>query len=168
MKREYSKATVAIERTSKRKKHLDRLTRDAIAALEAGMTYGQYKALHPHTPDEDDEKKELEVDPDSVVATCEYCGEQFVKPKWKTAKRFCCVTCQNRYNAHKQEKIRKQEQNGRTAICVICGATFTVDHACRKYCSTECYAEGQRKRNQERRQRIKEQQEKEAAENGRI
>ena len=156
-------AQVGVERTSgKKKQKLDRLTRDAIAAQEAGMSYGQYKALHPHTPDEDDEE-ELVIDPDSVVAACEYCGEQFVKRKTNTAKRFCCITCQNRYNARKQEAIRKQAQIGRTGVCVTCGATFTLDYGSRKYCSPECYAEGQRKRERARRAKQKE---KEAAKNG--
>lgn len=157
-------ASVGVERTPKRKsrKKLDRLTRDAIAAQEAGMSYGQYKALHPHTPDEDDEK-DREIDPDSVVAVCEFCGDRFIKRKNQTAKRFCGATCQNRYNHHKNMEKKRQAQIGRTATCATCGATFTLDWGNRKYCSPECFAEGQRKRAQERRAQ---QREKEAAENG--
>lgn len=42
----------------RRKKPMDNLTRDAIAAQKAGMSYGKYKALHPNTRD-DDEKEEI-------------------------------------------------------------------------------------------------------------
>lgn len=58
---------LASERTKRKKgKKLDRLTRDAIAAQEAGMSYGQYKALHPHTPDEDEEPTP-EEDADEII-----------------------------------------------------------------------------------------------------
>lgn len=40
------------------KKPFDRLTADAIAAEKAGMSYGKWKALYPHTP-EPEEKKQL-------------------------------------------------------------------------------------------------------------
>lgn len=157
-------AQVGVERTSRKKrKKLDRLTRDAIAAQEAGMSYGQWKALHPHTPNEDDEE-ELVMEPDSVVAVCEFCGDRFIKQKNNTTKKFCCITCQNRYNHHKRMEKRRQEQIGRTAVCATCGATFTLDWGNRKYCSPECFAEGQRKRAKELRERHKK--EKEAAENG--
>ena len=71
---------VGIEKTKKPGKKLDRLTRDAIAAQQAGMSYGQWKAMHPHTPDEDDEGG-VAIEPDSVVAICEFCGDRFIKRK---------------------------------------------------------------------------------------
>lgn len=140
-------ATVGVERTPKRKNHkkLDRLTRDAIAAQEAGMSYGKWKAQHPHTPDEDDEE-ERDIDPDSVIATCEGCGEQFVKFKWQTAKRFCCSTCQNKYNRQKRDREKKRAKPGKPAVCPICGADFMADYQHRIYCTSECYAESQRRK----------------------
>jgi endogenous inhibitor of DNA gyrase (YacG/DUF329 family) len=137
-------ATVGVERTSRRKrKKLDRLTRDAIAAQEAGMSYGKWKALHPHTPDEDDEE-EQEITPGAVIANCEYCGEKFVKTT--KAKRFCCATCQNRYNHEKRQREKKRAQPGKPAVCPICGADFMADYQHRIYCSSECYAESQRQK----------------------
>ena len=142
-------ARVGVERTSRRKrKKLDRLTRDAIAAQEAGMSYGQWKALHPHTPDEDDEKGQ-DLDPDSVVATCEHCGERFVKFKWQTTRRFCGAECQKNYNSKKRREKARQQAIGRTAVCPICGADFLVNYQHRIYCGPECYAEGQRQRNRD-------------------
>lgn len=141
-------ASVGVERTPKRKsrKKLDRLTRDAIAAQEAGMSYGQYKALHPHTPDEDDEK-EPQITPGAEIAICEYCGEKFVKTM-KT-KKFCSSTCQGRYNTKKKAEKNRQEAIGRTAVCPICGADFVADYQHRIYCSSECYAESQRQKKRE-------------------
>lgn len=141
-------ASVGVERTPKRKnrKKLDRLTRDAIAAQEAGMSYGKWKAQHPHTPDEDDE--EQEIIPDAVVANCEYCGEKFIQTR-KT-KRFCGATCQNRYNHEKRQREKKRAQPGKPAVCPICGADFMADYQHRIYCGSECYAESQRRKSNER------------------
>ena len=146
-----------------KKKHLDRLTRDAIAAQKAGMSYGKYKTLHPHTPDEDDEE-ELVADPGTVIAICERCGGKFIRPRGKTNKRFCSSVCQSRYNEEKKRQQQKMERAGNPASCIICGASFVVDQQHKKYCSPECYAEGQRKRAKELRERYK--REKEAAEHG--
>jgi hypothetical protein len=143
-------ATVGVERTSRRKrKKLDRLTRDAIAAQEAGMSYGQWKALHPHTPDEDDEN-EQELDPDKEVAVCEHCGQRFIKSKRQTTRRFCGADCQKNYNSKKRREKARQEAIGRTAVCPICGADFLANYQHRIYCSPECFAEGQRQRNKDR------------------
>lgn len=143
-------ARVGVERTSRRKrKKLDRLTRDAIAAQEAGMSYGKWKALHPHTPDEDDEK-EQELDTDKEVAVCEYCGERFVKFKWQKTRRFCGAICQNKSNHEKRQREKKRTQPGKPAVCPICGADFMADYQHRIYCSSECYAESQRRKSNER------------------
>lgn len=150
MQLEKSPSYVGTEKTKRPRKKLDRLTRDAIAAQEAGMSYGQYKVQHPHTPDEDEEeKKELEIDPDSVVAVCEYCGEQFAKPKNNKVKRFCSAACQNRYNTKKRTEKARQEAIGRPATCPVCGTSFIANHHSRIYCSTECFSKSQRERNRD-------------------
>ena len=115
------------------------------------MSYGKWKVLHPHTPDEDDEGTEL--DPDKVVETCEYCGTQFVKFKWQNTRRFCGSNCQKNFNTKKKRDKARQEAIGRTAACLICGANFQVDYQHRVYCGPECYAEGQRQRSKERERR---------------
>jgi endogenous inhibitor of DNA gyrase (YacG/DUF329 family) len=144
-------ASVGVERTPKRKnrKKLDRLTRDAIAAQEAGMSYGNWKAQHPHTPDEDDEEEQA-IESDSVVATCEQCGEKFVKFKWQTTRRFCGADCQKKYNSKKRREKERQQAIGKPAVCPICGADFLADYQHRIYCSSECYAESQHRRAKER------------------
>lgn len=161
-------ASVGVERTSRRKrKKLDRLTRDAIAAQEAGMSYGKWKAQHPHTPDEDDEEEGLEIDPDSEVATCERCGERFVKLKWQKTKRFCSYRCQDRQYHEKKQQEKKRTKPGKPAVCPICGADFVADYQHRIYCSSECYAESQRQKNSRNASR-REKQKKEGAENGNV
>ena len=142
-------ARLGVERApGKKRKKLDRLTRDVLAAEAAGMSYGKWKVLHPHTPDEDEEE-EQEMDPDSVVVNCEYCGERFVKSKNNQAKRFCSANCQKNYNTAKRREKARQEAIGRPAVCRVCGADFMADYQHRVYCSSECYAEGQRKRQKE-------------------
>lgn len=39
------------------RKPFDRLAADAIAAEKAGMSYGKWKVLHPHTPDPEEKKR---------------------------------------------------------------------------------------------------------------
>jgi endogenous inhibitor of DNA gyrase (YacG/DUF329 family) len=143
-------ARLGIERTPRKKrKKLDRLTRDVLAAEAAGMSYGKWKVLHPHTPDEDEEE-EQEMDPDSVVVNCEYCGERFVKSKNNQTRKFCSANCQKNYNNKKRREKARQEAIGQPAVCPICGVDFMADYQHRIYCSTECFAEGQRRRAKER------------------
>lgn len=142
-------ARLGIERTpGKKRKKLDRLTRDVLAAEAAGMSYGKWKALHPHTPDEDEEE-EQEMDPDSVVVNCEYCGERFVKSKNNQTRKFCSANCQKNYNNKKRREKARQEAIGQPAVCPICGVDFMADYQHRIYCSTECFTEGQRRRAKE-------------------
>lgn len=63
---------------------MDKLTKSAIAARRAGLTYGQYMAMQPPYV-----KPEV---PDGWKR-CEYCGKGF-KPV--QGKRFCDVECRER------------------------------------------------------------------------
>ena len=151
----YDKLTqLGTERPRKRKKPLDRLTRDAIAAQNAGMSYGKYTALHPHTPDEDDEVEGLEqITTGMVLATCLHCGQPFEK-KRNNNKKYCCADCRN---AAKGKKVREtRARPGKPAVCRICGKEFLADYQHRVYCCKECYAEGQRRRQKELKEQYKE------------
>lgn len=168
-------ARVGVERTRKKKgKKLDRLTRDAIAAQKAGMSYGKYKALHPHTPEEDDETdpaedadetpkpKPIKLQPNQRRGTCAHCGQPFVMGFKQSNKLYCSPVCRIKHgNGIKSAQRRK---TGVPAVCPVCGAEFITDHQHRVYCSSECYAEGQRKRKKELYEREREK--KEAAKNG--
>lgn len=172
-----SEATrLGVERTRKRKnrKPLDRLTRDALAAEKAGMSYGKYKALHPHTPEEGDEiEPEEEVDekpkpiklgPNQRLGTCAHCGQPFVLGFKQSNKLYCSSACRIKHGNDVKNARRKKP--GVPAVCPICGADFVTDHQHRIYCSSECFAESKRRRNKEEYEREKKK--KEAAKNGSI
>lgn len=145
-------ARVGVERTgSKRKKPLDRLTRDVLAAEAAGMSYGKYKATHPYTPEEDDEEEEEVPNPDEVLCTCVNCGQPFVKLKSRTNKLFCSTPCQLQYNNKKRYDAMKSARPEKPTACRVCGKIFLADYQHRIYCSTECYRKGQTAREAERR-----------------
>lgn len=172
-------AQVGVERTPKKKrKKLDRLTRDAIAAQEAGMSYGKWKTQHPHTPDEDEEPTP-EEDADEIIkpapialrpgqrlGTCAQCGQPFACSARQTNKLYCSVECRIKKNNDAKNARRKRNKPGKPAVCPVCGADFIADYHSRIYCSTECYTESQRKRNRERWKQHRKDVKKEAAENG--
>ena len=148
---------MAVEKPKKtrKKKHLDRLTRDAIAAQKAGMTYGKYKALHPHTPEEDDEDETtaplpVSACPEKSVVTCKQCGRSFTVGPKQTNKLYCSDECREKHSKSRNNARRRRPQPGKTVTCRICGADFVTTAHNRAYCSTECYAESQRRRNAER------------------
>lgn len=158
-------AQVGVERTSRKKrKKLDRLTRDAIAAQEAGMSYGQWKALHPHTPEEDDEQEEepapapapIKLGPNQRLGTCAHCGKPFALGFKQQNKLYCSTDCRIKHGNDARNDRRKRNKPGRHAVCPICGADFVAGVHNRIYCSTECYAEGQRRKNRARYDQYKE------------
>lgn len=105
-------ARVGIERTRKRKTPLDRLTRDAIAAEKAGMSYGKYKAMHPHTPDEGEEAPEPpkpKVDPDKYERVCTVCGKTFYL-RTKVHKKYCGDYCRQLGKSHREQLLREKKK----------------------------------------------------------
>lgn len=86
---------------------MDRLSRDSCAALAAGMSYGKYKALHPHTEGPDG----IENIPRArVEIKCAWCGA-IVMTKDKRRK-YCSVSCMQ--NASKK-RVREEYENRRRA-----------------------------------------------------
>lgn len=65
----------------------DRLSMDSSAALAAGMSYGQYKALHPHTEFEAPARKPRRVVP---MIECDVCGVIF---RSRHGKKCCSEEC---------------------------------------------------------------------------
>ena len=96
---------------------MDRLTRDSIAAQRAGMTYGKWKMLHPHTeeadlPDEIKVPRKKEEKP-RQVKLCKICGKPIINSRTKgsgSQKRlYCSRECA--YEAikmHERERYRKK------------------------------------------------------------
>ena len=67
---------------------MDRLTMDSIAAQRARMTYGKWKALHPHT--------EVVVALDADAKLCKICGKPFglrVKGAGGRNQIYCSPEC---------------------------------------------------------------------------
>lgn len=62
----------------------DRLSLDSAAAIKAGMSYGQWKALHPHTEGESykiAKKKQI---------PCAFCGKLFDVAQ---NRKYCSMEC---------------------------------------------------------------------------
>lgn len=78
---------------------MDNLSRMAVLATNAGMSYGQWMALQGDTKPERTEEKEL---PDGWQK-CEWCGAAF-KLKTNKGKRFCDASCQRQANDTKRRK----------------------------------------------------------------
>lgn len=162
-------ARIGIERTEQKKgKKLDRITRTVIAAQKAGMSYGMYKALHPHTPDDDqDETTDIYPEylrPGNRVKNCAQCGKQFAVMPMRANKQYCSPECQIKHSNNARKARKAREKKIMHGVCPICGADFVKEHKSRIYCSEECFRENERRRNRERRARKKE---KEAANNER-
>ena len=80
---------------------MDQLTMDCIAAQKAGMSYGMWKALHPHTRVE---PPKPEVAPVSEVPRyCLTCGE-LLSPYDHRNKLYCCPEC-----SYEAKKARGRE-----------------------------------------------------------
>ena len=88
---------------------MDNLARDAMLAKQAGMSYGQWKAMQPKQ-----EKNPDEI-PDGWLV-CAYCGKPF-KPKTKRPMKYCEAYCANKANYDREknaERVRKcREKNDR-------------------------------------------------------
>lgn len=80
---------------------MDNLSKDSTAALEAGMSYGQYKALHPHT----------RHDPKPITQRnrpCRWCGSQ-IPSKLHLNVKYCSPECtQAAINARSRNKYREK------------------------------------------------------------
>ena len=76
-------------------------------AKQAGLSYGQWKALQPVVP-----IKAEKIEPPKEWKTCPLCGTKFPE---KGGKRFCNYECQHRaqeIHQYEYKKRKKAEQNG--------------------------------------------------------
>ncbi len=76
-------------------KTVDHLAQDAARALAAGMSYGKWKAMHPHTVEQMPEKEE-------DIRRCPICGREI--PESKHFQRYCSKEC-----AYEAVKIKNRE-----------------------------------------------------------
>lgn len=87
-----------------RKKVMDKLAQDAAAALAAGMSYGQWKAMQTNRVCEN--QKEI---PEGWLV-CKCCGKPF-KPKTKRPQLYCEHSCQRQAaDERSRERVAQRKQ----------------------------------------------------------
>lgn len=100
---------LGIERTSTRRKKgtLDNLTRDALAAEAAGMSYGAWKAQHPHTGSDPAPGPDV----GRRIITCANCGKEIVVLTAR-GRKYCSENCRQEYQRQKEKAKKEAEENG--------------------------------------------------------
>lgn len=121
------------------------LERDMAAAAAAGMSYGQYKALHPNTAPPkkeermlapDDPIKKPRAEPRQVYTyTCAVCGQPFETNNKKS--KYCSDKCVNKA-AMERRRARKRPNAPAKKVCPVCGEAFMADSHQRVYCGIKC------------------------------
>jgi hypothetical protein len=81
---------------------MDNLARDAMLARQAGLSYGQWKAMQEPV------KPVKEKIPEGWYV-CRYCGKPF-KPRVKRTQKYCEWICMQRAQ-REREKRRKAERS---------------------------------------------------------
>lgn len=118
---------------------MDRLTKDSLSASKAGMSYGKWKALHPHTEHEEKD--------DGTVRRCIVCGKKL----YGRQRFYCGHNCYQKKDYDKKKVKRAAEYATRKIViknCRVCGAEFEYP-ARRKYCSEKCANEARVNRERE-------------------
>ena len=82
---------------------MDRLTLDCIASRKAGMTYGKWKAIHPHT-----EVEEPEAPKTGPRKLCGICGQEI--PSSYKGKLYCGVICAAEANRARNREFGKRKR----------------------------------------------------------
>ena len=77
------------------KKEMDQLTKDAVAARKAGMTYGKYIAM----------TKPVNTVPEEegYRHTCAHCGVEFIT-RYRRLRKFCSDQCRYAYYSTQKQK----------------------------------------------------------------
>lgn len=83
----------------------DKLSMDSSAALAAGMSYGQWKALHPHTSGTAHKRKKKE----QII--CAFCGKPFDVGH---GRKYCSFDCYSQKNAIAARERYKAKRGGAT------------------------------------------------------
>lgn len=114
------------------------------------MSYGKWKALHPHTEHEEKD--------DGTGRRCIVCGKKL----YGHQRLYCGHNCDQKKSYKKTKEKRAAEYAAREIVikhCQICGAEFEYP-ARRKYCGEKCAAQAHinraREYSQEKYSRIKE------------
>lgn len=106
-----------IKEKRSRKRHMDNLDVDALAATKAGMSYGKYKALPPAR----------QAALRSMVAAATPAKEEKPANEEKTAP----APMPKPFTPKGPPQVRE-------CVCPICGTPFTTMKKNQKYCSDKC------------------------------
>ena len=96
------RASMGCETPSRRCKPKDNLALDAMDALEAGMSYGKWKATHPETKAANESrlgkppKRQYTETPRVYEYICRGCGKKFTTSQ--KMRRYCDDRCKHRKN----------------------------------------------------------------------
>lgn len=117
------------------KKPFDRLAADAIAAEKAGMSYGKWKAFHPHTPEPEPEKKvvPVHIKGEPIVKKCLCCGAEFVVVGHNACRKYCDDTCRDRAAMRRYREAHPLQVRN----CLFCGKAMDAKGN-RSFCSNAC------------------------------
>lgn len=90
---------------------LDNLTKDVLAAEKAGMSYGQWKALHPKTKSQG-KKSKLKMDEAKVYRNCRICGRKFALEyhNQRNCSEACRLISERNYNRDYQRYLREKRE----------------------------------------------------------
>lgn len=86
-----------------KKKEMDQLTRDSIAAYEAGMSYGQWMTLRGAPAI----KPRVETTEDDGYRKCAMCDNRFSTEGHASKKRYCSPEC---YKEAMKERARERNR----------------------------------------------------------
>lgn len=98
----------AVEKTAE----MDNTSADALEATRAGMSYVQWKALHPYTKELREAAPQKKEAPKNEVI-CKHCGRPFLPLRFKAKTIYCsdeCRTAEN--NKRARERARRIAENG--------------------------------------------------------
>lgn len=142
----------------------DKLTAAAIAAREAGMSYGQWMAQHyvpkpkPVAPKRVAPKRpEPKKSTMHEIRVCVVCGEEF-RPRAANQK-CCCFDCsyklalQRGAEYSRKRRSERREERGApipaTRECEVCGSVFRPRDIHQKCCCSDCSYERKLQRSRE-------------------
>ena len=88
---------------------LDNLTKDVLEAEKAGMSYGQWKAMHPKT--KPDHSKKIRSEDVKLGRKCRICGRTFMVkyPQQYMCSEECRLISERNYNREYQRMIRERK-----------------------------------------------------------
>lgn len=123
------------------RKPFDRLAADAVSAEKAGMSYGRWKVLHPHTPEPEYTKAPAQYAKKMLAKQCVSCGCEFFTSARRASSKYCSVECAQReaYRRYAQKHPRKWTK------CLYCGKEIYSERG-RQFCGPACKEAAYRRR----------------------